>query len=208
MSETGSNDQFSILAIREELKEVLNETQKSRIPLFIAALAALLSIVSLADDETDKVAMSAHIEASNQFAYFQAKSIRKTSSLVAARLFEKMDQQQLATEWQKNADRYSEEKSAILKTAKQQQKIRADALRRGDYYKVGVTLLQIAIVLASASLVVGGGSLFVVSVLLTIVSLVYSLNGFGMFFEFPTNPGIIFDWMGSIAHQIRYGTVS
>jgi hypothetical protein len=205
MSDTGNSEQFSLLAFKEELKEALQQPQQSRIPLFIAALAAFLSIISLADNETDKTAMSAHIEASNKFAYFQAKSIRMTDAEIAAKIFENMDQQDLAMHWRKKAKRYSKEKSDIIKEARQQQRLRADALLKGDYYKVGVTLLQIAIVLASASMVLGGGVLFAISIFLTVVSLVYSINGYGMFFEIPTDPVAMMDWIYGANAIVRSG---
>ena len=87
--------------------------------------------------------------------------------------------------------------------AREQQAIRTEALRRGDYYKVGATLLQIAIVLASASMVVGGGFLFYASIVLTLVSLVYSINGVGVFYEFPTDPGPVMEWINMKFQQVR-----
>lgn len=205
MSETNNNDEYSLSALKKELKEALHNPRQSRIPLFIAAMAALLSVASLADDETDKVAMSAHIEAANKFSYFQGKTIRKTDSEIASKLFARLEAPELAEHWQKKADRYDREKDEILKDAREQQKIRNQALRQGDYYKVGVTLLQIAVVMASASLVFGGGLLFGLSLFLTLISVVYTANGYGMYFEFPTSPGAIFNWIGASLHQIRYG---
>ncbi|MCP4934974.1 MAG: DUF4337 domain-containing protein [bacterium] len=203
MSETDQGEQSTLLAFRKELKDALHKPQHSKIPLFIAALAALLSIISLADTETDKIAMSAHIESANKFAYFQAKNIRHTDTEIAARLFEKLDAPKLAAYWQEKANRYSDEKLEIFKKARAQEKIRKNALAKGDYYKVGVTLMQIAIVLASASMVVGGGSLFAMSLILTLVSLVYSLNGAVMLYDIPTNPSGFMDWGEGMLQQFQ-----
>ncbi len=194
MSETDNKEQSTLQAFRKELKDALQKPKKSKIPLFIAALAALLSIISLADTEMDKIAMSAHIESANKFAYFQAKNIRQTDSKIAAQMFEKLEEPTLAAYWKEKATRYTAEKSEIIKDARAQQKIRENALSKGEYYKVGVTLLQIAIVMASASIVVGGGSLFAISMILTLVSLVYSVNGSFLFYDIPTNPSGIIDW--------------
>ena len=203
MSETDSNEQSSLQAFRNELKDALHTPRHSKIPLFIAALAALLSIVTLADTETDKIAMSAHIESANKFAYFQAKNIRYTDTKVAAQLFEKLDAPTLSTYWKKKASRYSDEKLAIFKEARAQEKIRENALAKGEYYKVGVTLLQIAIVLASASMVVGGGSLFAMSLILTLISVIYSVNGAGMFYDIPTDPSGFMDWGRGMVQQLQ-----
>ncbi len=197
-----SNEQFSLLTLKKEIQEAIRQPNQSRIPLFIAALAALLSIFTLADNETDKLAMSAHVEASNKYAYFQAKSIRMTDARIAAKMFENMKLPKLAEYWQKKANRYNLEKFEIFKQARAQEKLRAGALARGEYFKVGVTLLQIAIVLASASMVVGGGSLFVISIFLTVVSIVYSLNGYWMFVSIPTSPGDFIDWVTSGIYRL------
>ncbi len=203
MSETNSNDQSTLQAFRNELKDALQSPRHSKIPLFIAALAALLSIVTLADTETDKIAMSAHIESANKFAYFQAKNIRYTDTKIAAELFEKLNAPELSAYWHKKAVRYKGEKQEIFKDARAQQKIRTKALAKGDYYKVGVTLLQIAIVLASASMVVGGGTLFAMSMILTIISVIYSINGAGMFYNIPTDPIGFMDWGKGMMQQLQ-----
>ncbi len=203
MSETDQGEQSTLMVIRKELQAALQQPQKSKIPLFIAALAALLSIVSLADTEMDKIAMSAHIESANKFAYFQAKNIRQTDSKIAAQMFEKLEAPALAAFWSEKATRYTAEKSEIIKDARAQQKTRENALSKGEYYKVGVTLLQIAIVLASASIVVGGGSLFAISMVLTLVSLVYSINGGSLFYDIPTNPAGILDWGNGMVLQLQ-----
>ena len=203
MSEIDRSEQSTLLALKEELKEALQKPRKSKIPLFIAALAALLSIVTLADNETEAIAMSAHIEATNKFAHFQAKAIRFTDTKVAAQLFEKLEAPKLAAYWKRKASRYNGEKFEIFKEARAQEKIREKALGKGNYYKVGVTLLQIAIVLASGSIVVGGGSLFAMSLLLTFVSIVYSLNGAFLLYDIPTNPTGFMDWSTGIVQQLQ-----
>ena len=203
MSETDRDGQSTLQAFRNELKDALHSPRHSKIPLFIAALAALLSIVSLADTETDKIAMSAHIESANKYAYFQAKNNRYTDTKIAAQLFEKLEAPKLSAYWKKKASRYNDEKFAIFKEARAQEKIREKALSKGDYYKVGVTLLQIAIVLASASMVVGGGSLFAMSAILTLISVIYSINGAGMFFDIPTNPSGFMDWARGMVQQLQ-----
>ena len=203
MSESDQGEQSALSVIRQELKDALRKPRQSKIPLFIAAIAALLSIVSLAENDMDQVAMSAHIESANKFAFFQAKAIRFTDTKIAAQMFEKMDAPKLATYWKKKARRYSDEKFEIFKEARAQEKVREKALAKGEYYKVGVTLLQIAIVLASASIVVGGGSLFALSLILTLVSIVYTLNGAFLFYDIPTNPAGFMDWGQGMMQQLQ-----
>ena len=70
--------------LRRIIKEVSKEARKSKIPLYIAVLATLLAFISMAEGDAKERALGAQIEASNQFAFFQAKNIRKTDSEIAA----------------------------------------------------------------------------------------------------------------------------
>ncbi len=99
MSDYDQGEQSTLQVLRKELKDALQKPRQSKIPLFIAAIAALLSIISLADKEMNQVAMSAHIESTNKYAYFQAKAIRFTDTKVAAQMFEKLEAPKLAAYW-------------------------------------------------------------------------------------------------------------
>ena len=183
--------------LKNVIMEVSREARRSRTPIFIALIAAFLALVSMADDEVGKAALVAHIEASNQFAFFQAKNIRMTSSQIAAGTFMSMGKSELATKWQEKADRYEQEKGEILKVAKAELAKRKIAIRRGDYYGVAIALLQIAIVLASISLISGGGILLGGSIFLSLISLIVTVNGYGLYYDMPTDPQAIGEWIGS-----------
>jgi len=174
--------------VRKIIEEITQSTTNNKIPIFIAFLAAFLALVTMADDETEKNALEAQIEASNQFSYFQAKTIRATSAEIAANTFQSMAQTQMAAKWQAKADRYESEKGDILTRARAEQAKRTTALERGDNYGVAVVLLQIAIVLASISLISGGGFLLLVSCVLSIIAGFFVMNGYGLYFNIPTDP--------------------
>ncbi len=172
-------------------KEVSREARNSPIPVFIAILAAVLALVSMADGDANERSMQAHIEASNQFAYFQAKNIRMTDSQIANAILTTTGNTELAAEWKAKAERYKSEKVEILKAAKIEQKKQYVAQRQGDYFAVAVSLLQIAIVLASASLIVHGGLLLTGSVILSVAAVFFTVNGYGLYFDFSTDPAEI-----------------
>lgn len=184
-------DQNSIYDLRRVIKEVSQEVRKSKTPIFIALLAAFLALVSMVDEEAGKKALVAHIEASNQFAYYQAKNIRLTSSEIAAGTFESMGKDALAAKWQEKADRYSKEKKEILSNARAEQKKRSVAIRQGDYYSVAIALLQISIVLASVSLISGGWILLGGSITFSLIAVFFVVNGYGLYYEIPTDPEIM-----------------
>jgi len=175
--------------VRAIIEEVSASTKKSGlIPLFIAALAAALAIISMMDAAADRAASVAQLEAANQFAYFQAKNIRKTDSEIAAAQFEALGRPEQAREWAEKAARYEREKGEILLAARTEQAARAKHVRQGDYYSLAVACLQIAIVLASAALVYRGGVLITVSLLLTGLAGFFTVNGHGLYFEVPAEP--------------------
>lgn len=195
MTEEQQQSETKIEAPVSELKQVIeeltNSEKNSRIPIFIAFMAAFLALVSMADDEQDKAALEAQIEASNKFSYFQAKNIRATSAEIAAANFRVNGKSDLAATWQRKADRYELEKKEILKDARAEQSKRTTALKQGDYYGVAVALLQIAIVVASISLITGGGILLGLSFALTIIAAFFTANGYGLYLNIPLDPNVI-----------------
>ena len=181
--------------LAEIARDVQREARKSPMPVFIATLAAFLALVSMANGAADKLAMQAHIEAANQFGYFQAKNIRATNSQIAADTFVAMNQPNLAKRWKTKADRYKQEKIVILSEAKAQQKIRAKAIKQGEYFGVAIMALQIAIVLASASMIFGGGFLPAGSLLLTLIAVLFTINGYTLYVNILTDPVDIYHWL-------------
>lgn len=177
--------------LRGLMRDVSREAQKSKTPLFIAVLAAFLALVSMADGDADKQVLVAHIESANQFAFYQAKSVRATDAKIASSTFDAMQRPELAKKWERNALRYDRERSEILIRARSEQSKRAISIRQGDYFSVAIATLQIAIVLASASLLLSGGFLLLVSCCLTGVALFFTINGYGLYFDLPTDPTLI-----------------
>lgn len=181
--------------LRGIIREAAREARRSPIPILIAAIAAFLALVSMANSESERRALNAHIEASNQFAYFQAKNIRRTDSQIAAQMFEKLGHADAANQWRQVAERYGKEKVEILKVAKAHQALRAIATRQSGYFEIAIILLQIAIVLATASLIAGRNGLIFVSVLLMFGAGFFSVNGYGLYYNVPTDPVELSRWV-------------
>ena len=197
--ETQTNDEAPLTDIKSLIEDITKDKTNNKIPIFIAFLAAFLALVSMADDEAAKSALEAQIEASNKFAYFQAKNIRATNSEIAANTFQSTGNNELALKWQKKADRYNAEKGDILKDARKQQAERTIAIERGDNYGVAVALLQIAIVMASISLITGGGFLLGVSFTLSLIAAIFVANGYGLYFNLPTDPKMIVESLANLS---------
>ena len=181
--------------LKRIIKEVSKEARKSRVPLYIAILAACLALVSMAEGDVKERALGAQIEASNKWAYFQAKNIRRTNAEVAAEILESVGKPELAKKWRDTAARYGGEKKAIQKQALEQQAIRAHGLKQSAYFAIAIALLQIAIVLATASLILGGGFLLWTSTFIAALAIFFTFNGYYLYLEFPTDPIEFGKWL-------------
>jgi len=148
----------------EHLHEQTHERAKhgpawiSWVALSTAILAVLAAIASLLSGEHANEAMLSQIEASNQWNYYQAKSI-KTAVLDAKAAFtgasDESDQSKRA--------RYEQEQQEIKSVAEHEE---ADAKSHFHKHKVfarGVTMFQIAIAIAAISALTKKRSFWVVS---------------------------------------------
>ncbi len=174
------------------------------IGVYVGILATLLAICGMGGGNAAKDATRANIEVTNMWAFFQAKNIRRTSYSVAADDLEL----QLKTNPALNGDgrRAIEEKIAayratvakytsdkaknegldeLFKRAKALEAERDVALRKDPYFDFAEALLQIAIVLASVSLIVGGNRLLVGSGVLAGLGTFLMLNGFTLWLALP-----------------------
>lgn len=166
------------------------------IAFYIAGLAVMLAICSMGGDNAAKNAVRANIEASNTYAFFQAKNIRQTDFKLAAEGLElKLAEPGVAenlrqliekriAEYKATVVRYESEpdkgegKKELLARAKKLEEERDTALKQDPYFDYGNALLQIAIVLASAYIIIGGGFLVILSGLFGLFGLLMTLNGF------------------------------
>lgn len=141
-----------------------------RIALLISVLALILSLSETLGKSAQTTAIDKNIEASNLWSFFQAKTIRMTVVRTAADAAElELNQMglpkskdaiaQRVADWRKTAERYDNEpdtgegRKQLSARAKDAEKIRDRSLAAYHHYEVASAALQIAIVLASASIV-------------------------------------------------------
>ena len=148
-----------------------NRTNK-RIALLIAVLALFLAIAETLGKGAQTEALNYNVEASNLWAFFQAKTIRQTAVRTAAETIELTRPQitdpavadavakRLDT-WGKTVARWESEpetqegRRELSARAKQAETKRDTALARYHHYEVSSAAFQIAIVLASAAVITG-----------------------------------------------------
>jgi hypothetical protein len=151
----------------EHLHEHTNETAKhsgqawiSGVALSTAILAVLAAIASLLSGEHANEAMLSQIEASSQWNYYQAKSI-KTAVLDAKIAFtgasDESDQSKRA--------RYEKEQQEIRSEAERKQAAAKLCFHRHEVFARGVTMFQIAIAIAAISALTRKRSFWIVGLL-------------------------------------------
>ncbi|GIK82628.1 MAG: DUF4337 family protein [Pseudorhodoplanes sp.] len=146
--------------------------QNKRIALLIAVIALFLAFSETLGKSAQTAAISYNVEASNLWAFFQAKTIRMTTLGTAAET-RKLDaisvadpalksslEKQIDT-WQKTAARYNDEpetgegRRQLAARAKDAEHKRDTAMAKYHHYEVASAAFQIGIVLCSAAVITG-----------------------------------------------------
>ena len=161
----------------EHLHEQTHETAKHGGPAWIswvalstAILAVLAAIASLLSGEHANEAMLSQIEASSQWNYYQAKSI-KAAVLDAKAAYtgapNESDQSKRA--------RYEKEQEEIKSEAEHKQAAAKSYFHKHEVFARGVTMFQIAIAIAAISALTKKRSFWVVSLLFGAAGCVFLL---------------------------------
>jgi hypothetical protein len=182
-----------------------DKTHRDRlIAVYIGVLAVILAIAGVGGGNSTKDATARNIEASNTWAFFQAKNIRRNEIRLQIAEFEVLlaTQPALAAEtrtmveekiakMRKDEARYTSEPETgegtqeLALKAKRLETERDYAMAKDPYFDYGQALLQIAIVLASVAIITGGLALLVLSGVLGAIGTILTLNGFFMLFTIP-----------------------
>lgn len=177
----------------EQTKEVSSENR--RIALLIAIIALCLALSETLGKGAQTESIAKNVESANLWAFFQAKTIRRTVVQTAAEqanlgLGTLADAQKAATtkqieDWQKTAARYRSEPETnegseqLAERAKHSEEERDLSTAKYHNYELASGAFQIAIVLASATIITGMVWLAGVSGLLTLAGILFM--GFGLF---------------------------
>ena len=191
-----------------EARASADESFKNRAALIIAFMAMLLAITSLGGGNAAEDVANHNIHASDTWAFYQAKSIRQTTMRVSADELEAqlraspgMPQeardfiQSKVDEYRRTADRYESEpdkddpdnplkgegRKQLTARAKDYEARRETAQLQDPNFDFAEALFQIAIVLASVSILAHSRKLLVVAVLVGVLATFLTLNGYFLF---------------------------
>jgi hypothetical protein len=182
----------------EELEAQRDKSFSRRVALTTAVYAVVLAIASLGGNNSMKEALLSQQEATNQWAYYQAKVVREhlnraNKLLVEAQLAEPSplkgaEREKFDALMKKYADeekRMNADKKDIEKEARKFEASRDLAKRKDPYFDYAEVFLQIAIVLASVSILAASRPMFWFSLALAIVGALATANGFTLFAHIP-----------------------
>ena len=163
-----------------------------RIALLISVLALVLAFAETLGKAAQTAAISYNIEASNLWAFYQSKTIRRVTLRTAAQqlavLADNEKAKKVIDEWKKTADRYQNEpetgegRDQLEARAKAAEKKRDYARAAYHHYELSSAAVQIGIVLASASIITAMTSLAWVAGGLGVLGIAFCVIGFW----FPT----------------------
>src|SRR6476659_821281 len=153
-----------------------NKDFNKRVALLIAVLALFLAFSETMGKSAQTAALNSQIEASNLWNFFQAKNIRRNSTIIASEQTKftaaaTTDPAQKAAidkqidDWNKTAARYRSEPEAaggkgegtveLSRRAIEEQHHRDEYLAKYHHYEFASAAFQIGIVLASATVITG-----------------------------------------------------
>ena len=148
---------------------------KDRAGWVITVLAALLAINTLMGGSNSSRILNNTIDANNTWAFYQAKSIKQTLAEMALDDAVRAKDTAKQTALQVKIDRYEsdpatgEGKKELMAKARHLEEGRAEAKNRSPWYTYAGSLLQIAIVLLTASILAVNMNLFWASIVVGIL---------------------------------------
>jgi hypothetical protein len=166
--------------------------ENRKIALLIAVIALCLALSETLGKGAQTESIAKNVEAANLWAFFQAKTIRRTVVQTAAehaKLLSPADDANKAAlakqidDWQKTAARYRSEPSTregseeLAERAKHAEEQRDLATEKYHHFELASAAFQIAIVLASATIITGMLWLASVSGILTLAGIAITALG-------------------------------
>lgn len=183
----------------KEFEEHRERSFSRRVAVVTAMYAVVLAIASVGGSYAMKEMILSQQQASDQWAFYQAKVIREhlyRSQRLQVELAlaepstlkptERAKYEALSRQLGSEEQRYSTEKKEVEAEAKKLEHERDYHRTRDPYFDYGEVFLQIAIVAASVSILAVSRWLFGFSLVLALIGALLTVNGFTLFLHLPT----------------------
>jgi hypothetical protein len=188
---------------QEEHHEGSDTNFRKRTAVFVGVLGMLMAIASLGGESSMKETINANIRASDTYSFYQARNIRQTSYQIAADTLEmtktspglapeardaltkKIEDYRATVKRYESDPEKGEGKRELLAKANKYEEERDVAQRKDINFDFSRALYEIAIVLASVSIVAASRPILWLCALMAVVATVLSVNGYFLLFELP-----------------------
>lgn len=175
----------------EHLTETINETAeekkseaKERWTLYVALstafMAVLAAIAGLMAGHHSNEALIDQVKASDQWSYYQAKSIKAELATSTDKILHTLSAKPLTEDNAPTLARYEKEKEEIKKKAEEHEKSSEDHLNKHVTIAKSVTIFQIAIAISAIAIITRRKPLWYGGIILTLVGIVFLVMGYLM----------------------------
>ena len=170
--------------IQEQVEEARRDPSLRPVSLSMAVLAVLLATVTLLGHRSHIEQVIAQAKASDQWAYYQAKGVRRHNYEAFAELLSALTSKDQAKEDQarekfvQQAERYRDEQKEIEVEAR---KLEAEVIyfgRRANRFNVGEVFLQIALVVTSITLLTTNRGYWVMGMMFGALGVIVAASAF------------------------------
>jgi uncharacterized protein DUF4337 len=154
------------------------------VAITISILAVLVAMATLMGHRSSIEAVLIQTQASDQWAYYQAKNIRLHEMQSVADLIgvldrgEKEKAEALHEKYKKEIERYEKDKDDISEKAKELEKERAVVSRREDRFDAGEVILDIALIICSLTLLTRIKAFWYSGMVIGVVGFFVAISGF------------------------------
>jgi hypothetical protein len=187
------------IPVAEELEELRGKRFTRGVALTTAIFAVLLAISSLGGNNAAKEMMLAQQQSADQWAFYQSKAMREhlyrsqklrlEVDLIerSARLKPetKRAYEELLNTFKDEEGRYKGEKKKIEDEARRLEEVRDRNMSKDPYFDYAEVMLQIAIVMASISILASSRQIFVFAIVCAITGSIFMINGYLLIFRIP-----------------------
>ena len=170
--------------MHEQAEEARHNPSLKPVSLTMAVLAVLVATVALLGHRTHIEQVIAQSKASDQWAYYQAKGVRRHnyeafSELLAALTSKDQAKEEQAREkFLKQADRYRDEQKEIEAEARKLEQEVVMAGRKANRFNLGEVFLEIALVVTSITLLTSNRGYWVMGIIFAVLGVAVAATGF------------------------------
>jgi hypothetical protein len=168
------------MAVNEELEEHVHHAHDpfdKTVAGTMAIIAALLAVVSVFGPHFQAEELLTQQKASDQWAFYQAKDIRRYAAQVEQDTLAQMKAAPAPmSKYAQDEKRYDKQRSEIQEQAREFEKERDKSARRAVRFHVGEVFLEVAIVFSSLSILMKQKALFLGGAAAALIGVVISLT--------------------------------